>query len=231
MNEIFRFLFLRPPAPGTALDVVPSSAFGKDLAAAGASSNRRSALKAAANKLLASSEAIGNFDTLALGEKLLGFEQKLSELENPAPSYVSTAIKDAFGATASTVVANPDFAKDRDRLSDNLIAAKLVSRDGDVEAKRIEALLRLMDLISRIAAKDPTVHDETAVQHALVRPTLVGADLVVPRPIPRPPGKDQPGTKDNERLKQLQTRITDLEKLSVAVTRIPPKSFAVPKPP
>jgi hypothetical protein len=33
-DEIFRFLFLRPPDPGTAVTVQPSKGFAKDLAAA-----------------------------------------------------------------------------------------------------------------------------------------------------------------------------------------------------
>lgn len=57
-DEIFRFLFLRPPAPGAPVPVSASKYFAKDLAAADAARDRKTALKATADKFISSARGI-----------------------------------------------------------------------------------------------------------------------------------------------------------------------------
>ena len=157
MDEVFRFLFLRPPAPGAPVTVQPSADFARELAAADSAANCKEAQKAAAAKLIASPRNIGALSDLGIGSQLIAFEAALAGLLDPTPAQVTKAVKDIFGKTSAQVVKLPAFAQDRDRLSDNLIAAKLLSRDGTVEAKRLEAALRLMALIERVAADEATL--------------------------------------------------------------------------
>ena len=174
MDEVFRFLFLRPPAPGAPVTVQPSADFARELAAADSAANRKEAQKAAAAKLIASPRNIGALSDLGIGSQLIAFEAALAGLLDPTPAQVTKAVKDIFGKTSAQVVKLPAFAQDRDRLSDNLIAAKLLSRDGTVEAKRLEAALRLMALIERVAADEATLKDPggTAVWGAGARQDL-----------------------------------------------------------
>jgi hypothetical protein len=232
MNEIFRFLFLRPPAPGAAVDVTPSPEFGKALAGAGSGTDRRAGLKAAASQFLASGHALDDLESLKLGDELLALQAKLLALDDPDQKAAADAVKDVFGKEPGAVAKSPDFASDRERLADNLIAAKLLSRDGRVEAKRIESLLRVIDLVRRLAAGDATLTEPDAIRRALSHPTLVVSELLAP-----PPkwGREPPPSREDEphdgRLEDVRGRIAALEALSTELTRIPPKAFATPAAP
>jgi len=229
MNEIFRFLFLRPPAPGAPLQVNPSETLAKALSEAGGAADRRASLKAAATKFLSSGGEIDDLSALKLGDKLAALESDLLGLKDPQPAAVKTAIQHAFSASAQTVAKGDDFKSDRERLRDNLIAAKLLSQDGPVEARRMESLLRVMDLVARLGANDETLGDAAAVRTAMVRPTLVSSDLIAPPQRPPEPSDGEHGRDDRgARVKELKKKIADLEALSAELTRIPPKAFAVP---
>ncbi len=231
MDEVFRFLFLRPPAPGAPVTVQPSADFARELAAANSAANRKEAQKAAAAKLIASPRNIGALSDLGIGSQLIAFEAALAGLLDPTPAQVTKAVKDIFGKTSAQVVKLPAFAQDRDRLSDNLIAAKLLSRDGTVEAKRLEAALRLMALIERVAADEATLKDPGAVRAALQKPTLLGTPVAVPS---KSGGKDNPPSappdSDPDRQK-LRDRVKALEGLVGSLTQVAPTAFAVPAAP
>ncbi|HEY7665396.1 MAG TPA: hypothetical protein VH934_19945 [Xanthobacteraceae bacterium] len=231
MDEIFRFLFLRPPAPAAAVTVQPSVNFARELASADTASNRKEAQKAVAATLVASARNVGALTDLGIGKELVALETALADIQDPTPAQVTKAIKDVFGKTPAQVAKLPAFAQDRDRLSDNLIAAKLLSRDGPVEAKRLEALLRLMALIERVAADEPALKDPGAVRSALQKSTALGTPVAAPS---KAAGKDNPPSAppDNEPHRQeLRDRIQALEGLVTSLTHVAPTAFAVPAPP
>jgi hypothetical protein len=229
MDEIFRFLFLRPPAPGTPVTVRPSLEFAKDLAAADGAQDRKAALKLAAAKLVSSPRGITNLTDLGMGAALLATQTALAKLEDPTSDQVSAAVQTAFGNPPAQVANAQEFAKDRDRLSDNLLAAKLLSRDESVEARQIEALLRLMEIIQRVAIDDAALKDPGAVLAALEKPTFIGAAAATPR---RDKRKDRPPTSPPDlkpELQKLRDRIKALQGVATTLTRIEPRAFLIPQ--
>jgi hypothetical protein len=156
MDEIFRFLFLQPPAPGKPVTVTPSAAFAADPAQAQDAPNRKAALKGVAAQLVSSARGVGKLADLTLGAALIATQEALAALDDPTSEQATEAVKTAFGKPPGQVAGSPDFAKDRDRLADNLLAAKLLSRDHAVEARQMEALLRLMALMIGSRRTTPT---------------------------------------------------------------------------
>src|SRR5581483_6290315 len=103
-DEIFRFLFLRPPEPSTAVTVQPSKDFSKDLTTADVARDRRSALKVAASNLVSSARGIKRLDDLNLGNALAKLQAGLAKLDDPSLDELEDAIENAFGKSASAVV-------------------------------------------------------------------------------------------------------------------------------
>jgi SAM-dependent methyltransferase len=123
------------------------------------------------------------------------------------------------------------WPKDRDRLADNLLAAKLLSRGHAVEARQMEALLRLMALIDRLAANDADLKEPGAVRLALERPTLIGQLIAAPgRDVPKEEPPKKPRGPDPE-VGKLHDRVKGLEGLAANLTRVAPRSFALPQAP
>jgi hypothetical protein len=234
MNEVMRFLLLRPPEPGNPVVVRPSKPFADELAQAHQAPDRRAALKEVAGKLVSSARGLKALTNLSQGTQLLAAQAELAEKAaagEVAANDVGKAVKDAFGKPAAQVVKAPEWAADRDQLADNLLAAKLLSRDGEVEARSMEALLRLIALIERVATDDDTVKEPGAVRAALDRPTQIGPSIAAPvRDVPKQdPPKDPPGP--DPELPKLRDRIKNLEALSTQLTRVAPKSLALPEEP
>lgn len=231
MDEIFRFLFLRPPAPGKAVTVTPSAAFATELAQAHNSPNRKAALKAAAGKLVSSGRGVGKLADLALGNALVAAQEALAPLDDVKPEQLAEIVKTAFGKPPGQIVGTAEFTKDRERLADNLLAAKLLSRDGAVEARQMEALLRLMVVIDRLAANDAGLKTPGAVRAALDRPTQIGQPIAAPsRDVPKEEPPKKPPAPDPE-VGKLRERVKVLQGLATTFTRVPPKSFTIPQAP
>ena len=230
MNEVFRFLFLRPPAPGTPIAVNPSQEFAKDLSVAAGSADRKQALKAASARLMSSGRGLTKFSDLNFGAGLVAAQAALASLDDPAPDKTRDAIKHALGKTPGQLMNDGKIAGDRDRLSDNLIAAKLLSQDGGVEARQIEALLRVIDLIARLAQNDTALEAEGAISAALLKPTLVNMPAAAPV---RQPPKDNPPEKQDPKTdpQKIRDRIKDLQDVVGRLSRLEPNAFAVPRTP
>ena len=96
---------------------------------------------------------------------------------------------------------------------------------------RLEAALRLMALIERVAADEATLKDPGAVRAALQKPTLLGTPVAVPS---KSGGKDNPPSappdSDPDRQK-LRDRVKALEGLVGSLTQVAPTAFAVPAAP
>ncbi|GAB3002041.1 hypothetical protein [Saccharothrix stipae] len=232
MEEIFRFLLLHPPAPATAVDVLASDDFAAALAEAHDAPDSKTALKTAAARLVANERGLTDLGKLANATALWHTERALRGTDAPTRADVEQAVADGFGEPPSQVVEAPAFTADRELLSDNLIAAKLLSRDGAVEARTMEDLLRLMAVIDRVAAGDPALDEAGAVGAALNRPTAIGRAVPGPRralPEDRPPRRPEPDT-DAER-ERIRARIGALESLSDTLAAVAPGAFAVPEAP
>src|SRR4051794_21820209 len=155
MSEIFRFLMMRPPQPADPVTVTPSSKYLTRLDEARNHAEGRVALREASEAVV-SDYAVTSIDDLPMARALLELDRVLRGLAADPPAggmaaAVSKAVKDLLGDTPKKVMADPATTALSDELQDLLIAAKVLSRDGAVEAVRIETALRTLDLVRRLA--------------------------------------------------------------------------------
>ncbi|HEY7619204.1 MAG TPA: hypothetical protein VH834_05490 [Solirubrobacteraceae bacterium] len=231
MDEIFRFLFLRPPDVGSAVTVTPSQDFGKQLAAADTANDRKAAFKRAAGALVGSARGLQSIDELAVGAGLTAVAAALEADEAPDRNDLVDAVEAQFGMGPVDLVKDDRFAADKERLADNLIAAKLLSSDGAVTARRLESLLRLMTLIERVADDDPHVQEPGAVAVALARPTTLGAAMRAPmRDLPPGEPPNPPPPKPDDDLDGMRERIALLERVAGTLRAVEPRALNVPAP-
>ncbi len=236
MSEIFRFLMMRPPEPADPVVVSPSQHFVDRVNEARQQAEARAAVKLA-SRVVIDDYGVSTVDTLPLAAKLIELDQALRALagEPPAGSFaaaVATTIKDALGDTATKVMQDPETAEVREKLQDLLIAAKLLSKDDNVEAVRIETALRTLDIVRRIADGSGKVGDAAALWAALSRATQIGA-IMPERTKPDRP-KEEPGEPPDDRptrVKDLEERRDHLKKAAATLAALDPGAFERPDDP
>jgi hypothetical protein len=231
VNEIFRFLMLRPPQPADPVVVTPSQRFLTLLIEARQHAEGREALRQASQAII-TERAVVSLDKLPLAAKLLVLEEKLRELTRTPPNgaftaAVAGAVKDALGESAAKVAADPNTGEVREVLQDLLIAAKLLSRDGDVEAVQMETTLRMLDLVIRLADGSRPLDDAQSLAAALSRSTRIGS--IMPRR--ELPGRDdaQPQDDGKGRIEALRARIERLSRVAQSLSRLDPVAFERPE--
>jgi len=229
MDEIFRFLMLRPPQTGDALAVRPSKAFGTKLTRAQTSvaSRTRSALKALAVEWLASAQRIDTVDALAFGQPLAALVERALQWQQPDFDDLQRAIKSIFGATAADIAGKAEFHADHERIADHLISAKLVSHDEGVAASQLERLYVLGDMLLRAAENDADLAAPGGVRRALTRPTTLS---LVSRAEPETPPKGSEPPPRSNRGDDLKYRAGVLEKLVARLGSVNAEQLARPSP-
>lgn len=229
MDEIFRFLMLRPPQTGTAVEATPGSALAAKLTQAQAASGSRvrSMLKTAASDFMASPRKIGSLADLNFGDQLSSLADRFARWSKPDFDDLDKAIEAEFGKPAADVAAIAGFKADRERISDHLIAAKLLSRDDGMPAATIERLLLVWDMVKRTADSDPDLIAPGGVRRALVRPTVVG---IIKKPdADRPPRKPpSEGDGGKKKLEEMERRGKVLEKLLDRLGKVGSDDLAMP---
>ena len=226
MNDIFRFLMLRPPETGDAVEIAPSKDFGDALQAAANADNPKGAVKQAADALLNSGKGVDAVSDLALGPTVIELADALDAAVPADVAALSDAIKTAFGMTADKIVSGDKFAADRDAASDSLLAMKLLSRDGGVEAKTLERVLRTMFLIDQVAAKSTALDQAGAVSVILTRPLVVNLPKRRPRdegpkeePPREEPPREDPGRDRRDVLRGLAERLAHVKTSEIAAPK------------
>lgn len=229
MDEIFRFLMLRPPQTGNALEVRPSKAYGGKLSHAQTDvpGRTRSALKALAAQWLASAQRIDRIDALAFGKPLAALVERALQWHKPDFDDLQRAIESIFGSPLESIAHNGEFHADHDRIADHLISAKLVSHDEGVAASQLERLYVLGDMVLRAAAKDEDLAAPGGVRRALTRPTTIGFGGRAQTETP-PKGRDPP--RRDPRIDDLRRRAEVLEKLVVRLSTVNADQLARPNP-
>jgi hypothetical protein len=234
MYEVFRFLFLRPPVTADPVPVVPSRAFQKELEAALSEKDVRGALKKAAAALVASARGVRVVTALSYGPALVKLDGQLGDGRGITLSQLTAAISRAFGHTPGELVTQDDFTGNRDRIADNLIAAKLLSRDAEVTAATLEHFLRLLWLIERAAGNDATLKEPDVIGLTLSRPSLLDLKTNLgPRGEDTGKGGDvPPGNGDDEdHRKRLVSQIQQLEGLARKLAGVAPEEIELPSQP
>ena len=153
MNEIFRFILLRPPKPveetKTILIASETHFLGKLKEAKKGTEEKtpREVMKEVAAELLNNKDMVIIFKDQY--EKL--FQKLLHMDENPKFDSICKAIKKIFGQTTKKVVEDERFKLDKRSLSDFLHALKITQNSAKYDIKNIQLYLRVIFLIESIA--------------------------------------------------------------------------------
>lgn len=232
MEEIFRFLMLRPPEPADPVQIDVSARFREAVVEAQQQHEGRDALRVAA-EVITRERGISAFGDLALAPRIVVLGARLdAELvgndDEECEPDLSAIIEEELGARPTEVAASEDYVLERERLSDLLVAAKILSRDAAVPAARIEDVLRLMDLVRRVAEGTPDLDTAAGIRRALTRPTVI-ATVTTTHRLVRPgdtttDGEDPtPGRED-----ELNGEAGLLAQLAEVLQNIDPQEFAQP---
>jgi hypothetical protein len=212
--------------------VTPSQRFLTLLVEARQHAEGREALREASEAIIAE-RAVTRLRDLPLAPRLLVLEEKLRELVSTPPKgafaiAVADAVKDALGDSAAKVAADPNTGEVREILQDLLIAAKLLSRDGAVEAVEMETALRMLDLVVRLADGSEPLDDVESLVAALARSTRIGSIM----PKREPAGHDHPTEPPDDhkgRIDELRTRIDRLGRVARTLSQLDPVAFERPQ--
>lgn len=151
MDELFRFMVLRPATPVAPEDVdeLTASFVRPEMS--------RPEAQRAARAFVVSEDFAKSATGFKYGEAALKVASKLRP--KPVPlSQISTLIKNETGETPAKVVANTKFAAEAKRLADSLVAMKLLSNSCGADAPVLASILQGYDAI-RLAAdgRDPVL--------------------------------------------------------------------------
>jgi hypothetical protein len=151
MDDLFRFLLLRPASPATPRDTKQLTA---SFATAGTPRDlaRREARAFVDRRAIATSTDGITYSTIA-------FEVVLKLRSGPlSGSEVSKIVENGTGHTADQVVTDPRFAAEETLLADSLVAMKLLSDSCGGDAPGLAALAQGYDAIRLSAAGQDPVH-------------------------------------------------------------------------
>ena len=179
MNDLFRFLVLRPPtmeAPPEAAPVATDSTFQEDLNTALDAEKPRAAVEAVAQAKMAEPDFVSDPQSLEFGPRALDFLDKVGNL--PAKASLESAralVRATFKTTPEALAGNETFQKEKSSVSDSLVAIHVAGAEEQATARSLGALVRAFRLIERIAAGDATLSKAGALEQA------ANAPLVLPR--------------------------------------------------
>lgn len=232
MSEIFRFLMMRPAQPADPVVVTPSVRYLTRLDEARQHAEGRQALRDASEAII-TERAVTSLDDLPMARGLLALDAALRALAGDPPSgsfgaAVTAAVKEHLGDTPKKIAADKDTVETKEALQDLLIAAKLLSRDGAIEAVRLETALRTIDLVLRLADRSSALDDEQSLATALSRSTRIGP-ILPKRQLPDRRDEPQPDDRDSKRLAQLRGRAHQLGDVARTLARLDPVAFERPE--
>ncbi len=237
MEELFRFMLTRPAQRADETRTIPmrlSAAYHDRLRQARNSAEPRAQLKNIALAQRGSPQALKSLDELKYGEALRNLLAALASGSDMSPGQLAASITNVFGGVASTVVADPDFARDRERLCDALVTTVILGNDGPVSSDAAVRALRAKAIVERVAAGDSQLAESGAIAEALQRTVLLPDDLF---PLPggrqrggRPGGAPAVDDRDRRRA-ELVARCDGLRAAYTRLTRITPEDLVVPEAP
>ena len=165
MDELFRFTVVRPPEPADVIEVAPSTALGRALDAARRGTDARQATKDAAAKYRAE-HGLASIDDLPAGTDLAAIGAQLRAVSPRTVDDASEVVSSTVGRDPAHVAPAPQLASARERVADELILAKLLSSDGLVASRRLEEILRALELLGALS---PTPDDGRVLASARAR--------------------------------------------------------------
>lgn len=210
MDELFRFVALRPPAPLKHEIVVDgTSPLARNLSDARGNSKGRETMNRLAQSFVHSGEFVA--DSASLNLPLDQLATVLQESGVSEEGSIGDLVESVLGSSAADVAQTPEFRRDLARLQDSLLALKLSSTgEGAAEVLR---LLRAADAVQRIAsgAQDYTFTDRLLVRLPASVFPLPTVQPPHPAPLPQPPQPAQ---------EELLTRAGGIDEAIAALTAL-----------
>lgn len=226
MFDLFRFITVRPPQEPDEGTIIPSdtgSDFQNQLLGAGSLPRA----KAVSREFTGSNRFVRGWDDLQKGNAFRKAWERVAAIDKPTVQDVKGAVAEAFDVAPAALVGQDAFRADRERATDSLVAAKLISRGDVARLPELLAVVRLSALIDGVARDDAALARPGAVKAALARKIRLPGKLAVGRPAPyRPkePGRIEP-PKPDPKLKDLQDKLDGLDHTIRVLGAIPSEEF------
>ena len=154
MDELFRFVALRPPMPVSDEIVLDgASPLALRLAKAREAPDGRHAIDELAQSYVRSDDFVQDASSLNLPlDKLAeALDHARFDWSHPSDPSLDDLVKRTLGEPSRILVKSPKFIADLTRLQDSLLAIKL-SRAGDASAASVLGLLSTANVVQRIAS-------------------------------------------------------------------------------
>jgi hypothetical protein len=207
MNELFRYMSLRPPVKPNDINVhalAPSGAFADALTAAERDSTR---VRNAAQAFLASPECVRSVAALEYGGTL----QPLTDLVLAGEMASSDKMKGTVTKIVEAGIQPAVLATDQHRLENTLIAAKLASTSKACDVPLFTAFVRAYEAVRRFAADGSKV----SLPSLLTTPLYKEGDQAE-----QAIAANQPRQVDQS-LRDANERLSDIESATAVLTRSP----------
>ena len=231
MFDLFRFIMLRPPQAPDQRQLTPlkdKTNFVNQLRQARDTRSPRDAMIRVATAFTKTEEFVSDQSPVGIQGKLEALEEAIRDPHGPKDlRSLKTAVEKTFGASADKISASPEYSVAQNRLSDSILAAKVMSPRGDA-LSRLTAGYTLLDLIARVARDEKALDIRDGILTALNR-TIAVPSGIFPVPVPQPPvvapaGEDRSGAE----IETLRKRTEELKSALEALTAVPPQDFHIP---
>jgi hypothetical protein len=227
MSELFRFMVFRPPGFVDAGDLryVPledaQSGFQRALRDLAEHHGSLKDIQDAAEAFVRSDGFVSGLDHLAI--PLAPFAHLIGGDVPADLAALKASIEHVFGQPAADVAGSPDFAAERRRIADSLIALTWLHRERDPVYAQLVAGARLCRQVERAAAEDPQLTAIGSVGRALQEPLILPSALfplalagVAAGGTGEGTGGPTPGASPMERLATLRTALDELADIPAA---------------
>jgi hypothetical protein len=234
MFDLFRFIMLRPPEKKDAADTIsmePETNLTAQLRQDRASDSPRTRMRETADEFIHGDEFVSDASSLPHSRQFDELHsQILSLIEAPngdgALQTLDGLVANVFNAGASVVISDAQIQEELRRLYDSVLALKF----GSAAVSPLDRLLlyiRLIDLIRRIAANDPTLNERAEIVGALNRSIALPVDLpVLPSSDEVQKNQQEDDDTEVEREKEIAARYENLKEAFRFLLTLSPKDFA-----
>jgi hypothetical protein len=183
MQELFRYVFVRParrPARGAiALDAGLTS-LGQRLLAIGRGEDARGRILTAAAQFLDSPDFVRSTSTLPLYEAFSRLQRALEREPRVTLSSLARMIQQSSAESATALIQDARFASLRVRVTEAIIALKIQPARWPRLLSDYVLLLRLIDLVERVAEGDRLLDGQSA--RSLLRRNIALPEELFPLP-------------------------------------------------
>jgi hypothetical protein len=172
-------------------------------------------------------------EELTLYSSLTQFSAAIDDEEQIDLEDLEQRVHDAFGQSAQAIRMNQDFQNHIRALSNSIIAVKIKPVDDASLLAELSRLIRLVDLIERIASRDENLAIPGAVESVLSESLVLPPNLfpLPPETISVPePEEDPEETARRHEIEELQTKAVGLRLALMQLLATSPRDLRQPSP-